>query len=350
MREQPRVGREGHRPVKDQRHRHRLPRPGSPRRDRRSRRHPPTSARAEIRDPAALAARRAGRRAGGVAASRTPRSGRVGPAPDGSSGSAMARRRAFAGRRCSRSSADGSPRPRSWPAAAGGGRTARPVRPRSRRGNGSSILSGPAPRPGPGHPGGARAAGGRAALRSTRRSAGTASLGPVLVIIDQVLQRRHRAPMIERVALVRDRVKQDAARTELAEMGLERADRVLAVLEEVIGDDEVLRLGLDGVEPLPVVDHVDRREIEIGELRVVLAQLRRRTSDRRSGPGRRAASHRQVQGPDLEALAAQICLGELEARVAERLGGGQGASSADASGTGCRAAGWWTRAHTVPIG
>ena len=50
-------------------------------------------------------------------------------------------------------------------------------------------------------------------------------------------------------------------------MGFERADRVLAVLEEVIRDDEVERFGLDGLEPLAVVDHFDRRQVQLGELR-----------------------------------------------------------------------------------
>ena len=46
---------------------------------------------------------------------------------------------------------------------------------------------------------------------------------------------------VEGEALVRHRVEEDAARLQFPEVGLDRPDRVLAVLEEVVGDDEVLR-------------------------------------------------------------------------------------------------------------
>ena len=60
---------------------------------------------------------------------------------------------------------------------------------------------------------------------------------------------------------------------EHAQHVLQRADRVLAVLEEVIGDHELLDPVGDPPEALAVVEDVRLDERLAGELRVVLAEL-----------------------------------------------------------------------------
>ena len=107
-------------------------------------------------------------------------------------------------------------------------------------------------------------------LRPLQVVGGAGTLRPLLVVVDHVLQRRPRPPEIERIALVGNRIEQRAAGAELVQVGLDRADRVLAVLEEVVGDDEVDRFGRDRLEPFAVVDHVDGRQLELGQFGIVL--------------------------------------------------------------------------------
>src|SRR5262249_57367107 len=59
----------------------------------------------------------------------------------------------------------------------------------------------------------------------------TGAPGTVLVVADHVLERRHRAAEVEGIALVRNRVEENPAGLQLAEVGLDRSDWVLGVLE-----------------------------------------------------------------------------------------------------------------------
>ena len=95
----------------------------------------------------------------------------------------------------------------------------------------------------------------------------------MFVILDHVLERRDLARTIEGEAHVRYRVEEDATRTQLAEVVVDRPDGIFAVLQEVIGDDEVLRCIGKGREHLTVVDDVGLDEVPLGKLRVVVAQI-----------------------------------------------------------------------------
>ena len=80
---------------------------------------------------------------------------------------------------------------------------------------------------------------------------GPRALGTLLVVGDKMLQLGAGALPVEGEALVGDRVEEDAAGPQLGEVGLERADRILAVLEEVVGDDEVDRALADRLSVSP---------------------------------------------------------------------------------------------------
>ncbi len=146
----------------------------------------------------------------------------------------------------------------------------------------------------------------------------TRALGAVLVISDQVAQRRPRPPEIERIALVRHRVKQDATRPQLPQMRLDRPDRVLAMLKEMIGDDEIDGLRLDRRQQLTIIDHIHRREIPALELRIMRPQLRHRHPIDISRPHTRRQDHRQMQSPDLNPTTSQKLSCELLTRIPHR--------------------------------
>ncbi len=81
------------------------------------------------------------------------------------------------------------------------------------------------------------------------------------------------SPEVEGEALVGHRIEKDSTRLQLAEVGLDRSDRVLAVLEEMIGDDEVLRSCGYGRELLSIVDDVHWSQVPLGELGVLPPQV-----------------------------------------------------------------------------
>ena len=141
------------------------------------------------------------------------------------------------------------------------------------------------------------------------------ALRPLSVVADHVVERRHLTPEVEGVALVGHRVEEDAARLQLGEVHADRPDRVAGVLEEVVGDDEVLGVGRDRLQPFAVVDHVDRRQVHALQLRVGSAQLRGRqpvhVARRRPARDGEAA----VERADLETVAAQVAEGEFGAGV-----------------------------------
>ena len=141
------------------------------------------------------------------------------------------------------------------------------------------------------------------------------ALRPLLVVGDHVLDRGDLAAEVEGEALVRDRVEEDAAGLQFREMGLDRADRILGVLEEVVGDDEILALGADRGQLLAVVDDVDLGQAVLGELRVLAPQVRRRHPVQVVDVCLRGGGERLVEGADLDPLTAQVAVGEGRPRV-----------------------------------
>lgn len=98
-------------------------------------------------------------------------------------------------------------------------------------------------------------------------------------------------------------------------MGLDRPDRILAVLQEVVGDQEVDRGVGKFVEPLAVVDDVHRRQRQLGQLRVVGSEVLDRHPVDVGDAGPRRNWHRLVQSADLDTPAAQELGRQLPARV-----------------------------------
>ena len=138
----------------------------------------------------------------------------------------------------------------------------------------------------------------------------------VLVVGDHVLERRRRTAEVERIALVGNGVEQDPARAQLEQVGGDRRDRVLAVLEEVVGDDEVDGLLFDRLQSFPVVDQLDRRKVAAGELGVVVAQVLDAHAVDVADVGPAGQRHPQVERADLQPRAAQELGTELGARIA----------------------------------
>ena len=85
-----------------------------------------------------------------------------------------------------------------------------------------------------------------------------------------MLERGHLAAVVEGIALVGNSVEEDTAGAQLPEVGADRPDRILAVLEEVVGDNEVLRPVGDRLEQLAVVDQIGVGQRPAAELRVLL--------------------------------------------------------------------------------
>src|ERR1700754_2681667 len=144
---------------------------------------------------------------------------------------------------------------------------------------------------------------------------GAGALTTLLVVGDHVLDRRQRPPVVEGEALVGDGVEEDAAGTEFPQVGLDRPDRVLGVLEEVVGDDEVLALGGDRGQRLAVVDHVDVGQVPIDEFRGFASQVGRGQTVDIAGVRVGGQRHRLVQRSDLDPLAEQVAVGEGGAGV-----------------------------------
>ena len=78
---------------------------------------------------------------------------------------------------------------------------------------------------------------------------------------------------VERLARIGVGEEQDPAGPQHAGVLRQRADRVLGVLQEVVGDDEVDRRVGDGGQPLAVVDDVDVHEVVALELGVLADEL-----------------------------------------------------------------------------
>src|SRR5581483_8558542 len=79
----------------------------------------------------------------------------------------------------------------------------------------------------------------------------------LLVVADDVLERGRLSVPVDPLPAVRESEQEGAIRPEDAQMSLECADRILAVLQEVRGDDEVLALIPYACERLTVVDDID---------------------------------------------------------------------------------------------
>ena len=142
-------------------------------------------------------------------------------------------------------------------------------------------------------------------------------LRPLAVVAQEVLDRRARAVRVEGRAAVGQREEQHAAGAQHADEVLQRGDRVLEVLEHVVGDHEVQRRVGERRERRGVVDDVrlgDRLGVAAGRLdrRAVLVDelLPRDAVDVAHAGGRRDAQ-RPRRGADLDAVAAQVAAGEV---------------------------------------
>ena len=93
------------------------------------------------------------------------------------------------------------------------------------------------------------------------------------MVAQQMCERRDRAVSVERETLVRHRHVENAARPQHAEERFQRSDRVLAVFEKVVGDDEILRPGADRFEPLAVVHDINLDQLFIAQVGVLSAQV-----------------------------------------------------------------------------
>ena len=155
--------------------------------------------------------------------------------------------------------------------------------------------------------------------------------GPVLVVASYVRERRQCPVAVERHPGVRHGHVEDAAGPEHAQVVGKRADRVLTVLDHVIGDHEVDRSVADAGERLTVLDQVWAHEVEVLELGVVRACLGypEPIDIADGGVGGQLEGH--VQGPDLEADASEVlrCEASAHAKPAPftRPGGGVGGSA-----------------------
>lgn len=129
-------------------------------------------------------------------------------------------------------------------------------------------------------------------------------------VADEVVERGDGAVDVEGVALVRDGDEEGAAGAEGAEEVGEGAEGVLAVLEEVVGDDEVLGgVGL-GLEAFAVVEDVDLDEVEVREFGVVAAEFGDGHAVDVADAGVAGEAEGLVEGADLDAGAAEEGCGE----------------------------------------
>ena len=114
---------------------------------------------------------------------------------------------------------------------------------------------------------------------------------------------RRRSQGVERLPPVGNRHVDDSPGPEHPKVVADCADRILGVLDEVVGDHEIeAGVGLAG-QGLAVIDDVDLDQSITGELGVVLPHLRHR--DPVDIPDR--CPHRDAEGPvegaDLDAVA-----------------------------------------------
>jgi hypothetical protein len=140
--------------------------------------------------------------------------------------------------------------------------------------------------------------------------AGPRRFRTLLVVGDEVLERGRFSVAVDAVAAVGQREQQDAAGPEHAHVRLERADRVLAVLEEVRGDHEVLASIRDGREALAVIDAIHVHEGLVGQLRVLGAQLCGAEPVDVLDLGRIRDRERAVQRAELDPLPGDRVLGD----------------------------------------
>src|ERR1700682_5997115 len=130
-------------------------------------------------------------------------------------------------------------------------------------------------------------------------------LGPGPMLVEEMLICRQRAVLVERQPAVGQRHVQHAPGLEHPLELLESVDRVLQVLEQVVGDHEVQRLVGEGSEVFGAGDHRDRRKRVPVELWGVLAQPRLVFPVHVGHPGVRGDLERVVKGADLDPVAAE---------------------------------------------
>lgn len=124
--------------------------------------------------------------------------------------------------------------------------------------------------------------------------------------------------MVERVAHVGHGQEQHAVRTQPVAEGGKRADRVFAMFEKVVGDDEVEALALDGVEPLAVVENRRFDQIDRRQFWILAAQIVRGKVIDIPYVGRIGDPGRTVQCTDFDPVAAQESVRQIGPRVVDQ--------------------------------
>jgi hypothetical protein len=119
------------------------------------------------------------------------------------------------------------------------------------------------------------------------------------VVTQQMCERCHRPVAVEGEPLVRHRHVKNPARPQYAEKRFQRPDRVLAVFEKVIGNDEILRPGADRFESLAVVHDINSDQLFVAQVRVLSAQVGDGKAVDVTDFGARRHTERIMQRPDL---------------------------------------------------
>lgn len=154
------------------------------------------------------------------------------------------------------------------------------------------------------------------------------AFGGVAKVVTKVCRR---AIAVECESFVGNDKENDPARTQHSQPGVDGADWILTMLEEMACDDEILRTGLNFEELLAVVDDIDVRELVRRDLWIVVTQLGGGEAiDVRHGDGG-SDRKRRVQCADLQPAAANEPMGE--------------SSSSEAKG--CRMDGVAETAHSI---
>jgi hypothetical protein len=125
-----------------------------------------------------------------------------------------------------------------------------------------------------------------------------------LVIGQQMSQRRDRPIAVERIAHVGHGQKQDALFAQYAEKVQEGAEWILAVFEEMIGDQEILGRIRNPCQPLPVIHDIDPDQLVIGKVGVLPVEFFSWQAIEIGNVGPMGDSQRPVQGANLDSSAA----------------------------------------------
>lgn len=82
------------------------------------------------------------------------------------------------------------------------------------------------------------------------------SLRTLVVVLNQMSERRHFSARIKSFFLIREREKEPTLRTQDSSKGLQRSKRVFGMFQKVIGDQKVLTFVGKAAQSLPIVEDV----------------------------------------------------------------------------------------------